>query len=77
MFGHKWHERFRSGGTSIEDDERLGRPLTVVIRNKNGVGDLLIKCDRRMTAKVVSDELGMSCSAVYQALTDELGMFNV
>ena len=30
----RWHQRFSQGGDSLEDNERIGRPQTVLIQRK-------------------------------------------
>ncbi|XP_018311208.1 histone-lysine N-methyltransferase SETMAR-like [Mycetomoellerius zeteki] len=55
---YQWHERFRSGRESVEDDERSGRPSTSKtdenINKDIVVNDLGL---RRVVAKLVPKEL--------------------
>lgn len=75
-FVYKWHERFRSGRTSVEDDERRGRPSVVMTSSRDKVRQLLDK-DRRLTVRVIAAEIGISRTAVHKILTEELGMSKV
>jgi len=46
---YEWHERFKSGRESVEDDERSGRPLTSKIdENINKMREMLIN-NRKLT----------------------------
>lgn len=75
-FVYKWHERFRSGRKSIEDDPREGRPSEVISSIKDNVKDM-IQRDRRMTVRTIATELSVSVSTVHEILTKELGMKKV
>lgn len=72
----KWHERFRSGRESIEDDHRCGRPAVV---KRSAVGKVrdLVMADRRVTVSMIAKEVGVACSTVHEILTVELGMSKV
>ena len=75
-FVFKWHERFRSGRDSIEDDQRCGRPSVVKSSVEGKVKDIVM-ADRRVTVRAIAEEVGMSCSTVHEILTNELGMSKV
>ena len=75
-FVYKWHERFRNGRTTLNDDPREGRPASVtasildIVREK-------VNADRRITVRSISEDLDVSCSTVHHVLTENLGMSKV
>lgn len=75
-FVYKWHERFRNGRTSIEDDSREGRPASVTASILDTVRDKVLR-DRRITVRSISEDLGVSCSTVHRVLTQDLSMSKV
>lgn len=75
-FVYKWHERFRNGRKSIDDDERAGRPSVVMASNKDRVKEL-VNTDRRLTVRDIAETLDISLSVVHQILTTDLGMSKV
>ena len=73
---YKWHERFRNGRISTEDDLRDGRPCVVKMTIRDKVKDI-IRTDRRTTVRSIAEKLSVSCSTVHEILTKELGMSKV
>ena len=72
-FVYKWHSHFRSGRESIEDDFRSSQPAVISCSIKDLVKDM-VNMGRRITVRVIADELGLSCFTVYGISTEELGM---
>ena len=72
-----WHRRFKEGRTSVESDERPGRPSTS--RNAETVENIrgLVKTDRRLTIRDICDEVGISVGSCQAILTEDLGMRRV
>ena len=73
----EWYNKFKEGRTSVESDQRSGRPSTC--RNKvviNKVNDL-IQDDRRLTVREIGDELNISKDSAHAILTQDLGMHRV
>ena len=73
----EWFNRFRNGRTSVESDERSGRPQTarnaaIVARVEN-----LIKGDRRLTVREIAEEVGISKDSAHQILRADLNMDTV
>jgi len=66
----RWHDMFRNGRESIEDDKRCGRPSVVKTGVKDKVREL-IKEDRRRTVRKMSSELGVSLSTVHDCLKED------
>lgn len=75
-FVYKWHERFRNGRNSVEDDGRAGRPSVALVSNTDKVRELL-DTDRRITVRAIADKLGISASLTHRILVTELGMSKV
>lgn len=72
-----WHKRFKDGRQHVEDDDRSGRPSTSrTDDNVTRVRDLL-NTDRRLSTRLVADELGLSQSTVWRIVTDDLQMRKV
>ena len=72
-----WHKRFKGGREVVEDDPRCGRPFTS--RNKTNV-ELVKKIvcgDRRLTVRLISDELGLNRNSIWQINTEDVGMRKV
>ena len=65
----RWHDMFRNGRESIEDDKRCGRP-SMVKTVKDKVREL-IKENRRRTVREIASELGVSVSTVLDCLKED------
>ena len=73
----EWYKRFKSGRKEVEDDPRLGRPSTAttdenIIRVKQ-----LVRSDRRLTVRMVADELGLNRKSVRTIVLHDQGMRKV
>lgn len=70
----EWHKRFASGRTDLEDDPRSGRPTTS--RNEENIQKVkkLVRSDRRLTVRMLAEELGLRRESVRLILTEDLGM---
>jgi len=73
----EWHNRFLNGRTSLHDDERIGRPLTV--SNVDFREKILnaIKENPRQSTRSLADEFEISKSTVQRILTHDLGLRKV
>lgn len=71
----KWHERFRNGRESIEDDVRCGRVPVV----KQSVTEKVRERIRedRLTIRSIAERLGVSFSVVQEIITKDLNMSKV
>ena len=69
-----WHKRFKEG---CEDDQRCGRPSTS--RNETNVELIkkMVRGDRRLTVRLISDELKFNRNSIWQIITEDLGMRKV
>ena len=73
----EWHKRFREGREDVEDDPRSGRPTTsrtneIVERVREKV-----RSDRRLTVRMIADELNMNSERVWRIITQDLGIRKV
>jgi len=70
----RWHKAFMDGREEVEDEARSGRPSTT--RNDETVARVrdLVRTDRRLTVRMIADELNINRQAVYEILTQDLGM---
>lgn len=69
----EWYARFRDGRESTEDDQRCGRPTTKRTENEVAKVRALVAADRRMTVRMLADELNMGKDTVHKILTEDLG----
>ena len=73
----KWHERFKDGRQSIEDDERPGRPSTSTDDPHVDKINTLVRANRRLTVRELAEECGISVGSCYEILTEKLKMHRV
>ena len=73
----QWHTRFKTGRTSVDDDERTGRPTSCT--NSETVARIqgLIRQDRRLTIRDIAEEVEVGYGKCQRVLTEELGMRRV
>ena len=70
----EWHRRFKGGRKEVEDDHRSGRPsASRTDENVERVRQKL-RSDRRLTVRMIADELGMNSERVWRIITEDLGM---
>lgn len=70
----RWFKAFSEGKESMEDEPRSGRPSTA--RTDENVDRIreLVRSDRRLTIRMIGEQLNLSHTTVRQVLTNELGM---
>ena len=73
----EWHKRFREGREDVEDDPKSGRPTTS--RTNENVERVRekVRSDRRLTVRMIVDELSMNSERVWRIITEDLGMRKV
>lgn len=70
----RWFKAFSEGRESIEDEPRTGRPSSSrTDENVDRIRDL-VRSDRRLTVRMIGEELNLSHTTVHQILTNELEM---
>ena len=73
----EWHSRFKSGRTSLEDNERSGRPSTSTTPENFEEIKQIVYQDRRITINEVADIVDASFGTVQAILTSYLNMRHV
>ena len=70
----EWHRKFKEGREEVEDDHRSGRPSTS--RTDENVERVTqkVRSDRRLTVRMIADELGMNSERVWRIIAEDLGM---
>ena len=68
----EWHRRFKEGREEVEDDHTSGRPSTSrTDKNVERVRQK-VRSDRRLTVRMIVDELGMNSERVWRIITEDL-----
>lgn len=70
----EWHSRFKNGRTSLDDDERSGRPLTCNTPENVEKIRQIVHDDRRITIRHIADIVNMSFGEVQMIVTSILNM---
>lgn len=73
----KWHQRFRDGRESVEDDDRSGRPSTSTNPDSTDAVQLQIQQNPRLSIGKMAAIVGISYGSVQTILTENLGMSRV
>ena len=73
----EWHKRFKEGREGVEDDSWSGRPSTSRTADNVERMKQMVHGDRRLTVRMIADELDISCDSVWKIITEELGMWNI
>ena len=73
----EWFNRFKNGRTSVESEQRSGRPKTA--RNAAVVEKVenLVRGDRRLTVREIAEEVGISKDSAHEILRADLNMRRV
>lgn len=73
----EWHKRFTEGREETDDNSRPGRPVTSrTEENIEHVRCALLK-DRRITVRMIAEELSISKDTVWAIITEDLQMRKV
>ncbi|GFU22629.1 protein GVQW3 [Trichonephila clavipes] len=64
----EWHKLFRDGRERVEDDDHSGRTSTNKTNQKVSRGKRLLNSDRRMSIRMIADELSIPQTIVTQSL---------
>jgi len=71
---YEWHERFKNGRESVEDDERSGRPSTSKTdENINKVREMLIN-NRKLTIRELAEDLNIAYGSIQDIIVNGLGL---
>ncbi|XP_051809812.1 uncharacterized protein LOC127535540 [Acanthochromis polyacanthus] len=72
-----WHSRFKMGRTSLDDDDRPGRPSTSTTPENVQEIEQIVCQDRRLTIKEIAYMVNMSFGTVQAILTSNLNLHRV
>ena len=70
----EWHRRFKEGREEVENDHRSGRPSTSKTDENVERVRQKVRNDRRLTVRMIAEELGMNSERVWRIITEDLGM---
>ena len=70
----EWHRRFKEGREDVEDDPRSGRSSTSTTEENVEIIRQKVLGDRRLTVRMIANELDMNCERVWTIITKHLGM---
>ena len=73
----QWHTRFKSGRTSVDDDEHTGRPTSCTTPETVACIQQLIHQDRHQTIRDIAEEVEVGYGTCQWVLMEELGMHHV
>ena len=73
----KWSLRFRGGRESIEDDPRMGQPVTATTSNNITLVAEMCDSDPHITIEQLAGTLDLSTGSVHTILTKHLGVSKV
>ena len=73
----QWHTWFKTGRTSVDDNEHTGRPTSCTTLETVAQIQELICQDRRRTIRDIAEEVEVGYGTCQRVLTEELGMHHV
>jgi hypothetical protein len=73
----QWHARFKTGHTSVDDDEHTGRPASCTTPEIVARIQQLAHQDQCQTIHDIAEEVGIGCGTCQWVLTKELAMHHV
>ena len=73
----EWHKRFVDGTEDVEDGTKSGRPCTSTTDTNIEKVQQLVRSDRRLTIRIIANEVGMDKETIHTILVDTLGMRKV
>jgi hypothetical protein len=69
----EWHTSFKEGREDVKDDERTGHPKTHWADENVEKVQKLVRSDRRLSVRMMAEELNLDRETVRQILTEDLG----
>ena len=73
----EWHKHFKSGCEEVKNDPKSGRPSTTKTDENIKRVKQLVRSDRRLTVRMIADELSLNRESVRTILLHDLGMWKV
>ena len=68
----QWHARFKTGRTSVDDDDHIGRPTSCTTPGTVERIQELVRRDRRRTIRDIAEEVGVSYGTCQRVLSKKL-----
>lgn len=73
----RWLKAFKEGREEVHDEQRSGRPSTSKTDNNVARVRQLLDSDRRLSIRMVANELNLSSTVVFRIVTEDLAMRKV
>ena len=73
----EWHRRFKEKRKDVEDDHRRGTPSTSISDGNVKRVRQKVRSDRRLTVRMIADELGMNSERIWRMITENLGITKI
>jgi len=73
----QWHAQFKTGRTSVDDDDHVGRPTRCTTPETVARIQELLRQDRHRTIHDIAEEVGIGYGTCQRVLTEEMGMHRV
>ena len=70
----EWHRRFKEGREDVQEDPRSGQPKTQRTDINVDRVRTFVRSDRRLSVRVIAEELNMSRETVRQVVKEDFGM---
>ena len=70
----RWHQAFKDGRESIEDEQRAGRPSPSRTENNVARVKAVLDRDRRLSVRLIAEEVGLPKTNVHRIITEDLHM---
>jgi len=70
----QWHARFKTGRTSVDDNEYIGRPTSCTTPETVAQIQELTRQDQRRTIHNIAEEVGIGYGTCQSVLMEDLGM---
>ena len=77
IFAFEWHKRFNEGQEEVEDDSWSRRPSTSRTADNIEVVKQKVRADRRLTVRMIAEELSINKDTVWSIITENLEMRKV
>ena len=72
----EWHRRFRKVEENVEDKPRSGRPSSLKTDENVEAVRQAARGDRRLTVRMIAEQVGIDRQTVWQKITEELSKTN-
>ena len=70
----RWHKAFREGREDVEDEQHIGRPSMSHTLDNVAKVKVVLDSDRRLSVRLITDQVGLPKSIVHEIVTIELQM---